>query len=148
MSATSSGGTVTQIGTDTTLSIFQGLAGVTVTDVGSINVGGYKLYVFSGNTKLVINGTLSFNANIERIIFDTTVTAIALSVSSAGSLTIDGSQTFNSLDVGFQYFAIQFLQYGAFKAEKAIASLSVDGTLVLNRAAIYSNYEKIGRAHV
>ena len=136
-----SAGVITQTGTDTNLIGLIGIAGVTVTDFGSVNLGGYKLYVFSGNTKLVVNGTLSFNANIERIIFDTTVTAVALSVSSTGSLTIDGSQTFNSLNVGFQYFAIQFLQYGSFKYQKSVASLSVDGTLVLTRAAIYSNYE-------
>ena len=134
-------GLITQTGTDTNLIGLVGIAGVTVTDVGSVNLGGYKLYVFSNNTKLVVNGTLSFNANIERIIFDTTVTAVALSVSSTGSLTVDGSQNFNSLAVGFQYFAIQFLQYGAFQYQKSVASLSVDGILVLTRAAIYSNYE-------
>jgi len=136
-----SAGTITQTGVDTNLSGLSGLAGVTVTDFSSINIGGYKLYVFSGNTKLIVNGTLSFNANIERIIFDANVTAIALSVSSTGSLTVDGSQNFNSLAVGFQYFAISFLQYGSFKSTKGVSSLSVDGTLVLTRAAIYSNYE-------
>ena len=142
MTFTLSAGIVTQSGVDTNLSGLVGVAGVTVTDFSSVNLlGGYKVYVFSGNTKLVVNGTLSFNANIERIIFDLSVTAIALSVGGTGSLTVDGSQSFNSLTVGFQYFAISFLQYGEFQSTKAVSSFSIDGTLVLTRAAIYSNYE-------
>jgi hypothetical protein len=56
MSFSYSASVITQTGTDTNISGLNGLTGVTTTDYGF-----YKKYRLSGTTRLVINGTLSFN---------------------------------------------------------------------------------------
>ena len=56
MSFSYSAGVITQTGTDTDISGLNGLTGVTTTDSGF-----YKKYALGGTTRLVINGTLSFN---------------------------------------------------------------------------------------
>jgi hypothetical protein len=94
MSFSLSGTTITQVGTDTSLSGLSGIAGVTVTNIGEATI--YNI----GSRDLVINGTLSFatqkrasstSQNGEQLL-------IPANGKVGGVLQINGSLTLGSFD--------------------------------------------------
>lgn len=87
MSFSSSGGVITQTGTDTNLTGLSGLTGVTVDTTSVLNE--YTL----DNTVLVINGTLSFNA------FDEALRFINVSATNKELINIDGTLTVTATDL-------------------------------------------------
>lgn len=90
MTWTSSGTTITQTGTDTSLSGLNGLAGITTSTAG----GYYTRYTLASNYNIIINGTVSFNTSttFEQLYLNPANLATVNTVRVNGTLNIGTNQ--------------------------------------------------------
>jgi hypothetical protein len=133
------GHSITQAGTDTSLAGLTGLTGVTTVTIS----GGLTIYILA-NSRIQVEGTLSFTPRTERIIFDDTCGKTpTLNISGGGTLSINGEQTlYGTTDVPDNVYAVTFLRNGSHCCSIGDASINVDGggTFNLHGANIYTNH--------
>lgn len=83
MAFTLSGSTITQTGTDTSLSGLAGIAGVTTSQEA-----GRTIYNIGAGRNLVFGGTLTINASIEGIVTNSTTTVSHIVFGSTANVLI------------------------------------------------------------
>lgn len=125
MSFSISGSLITQTGTDTSLALLSGVAGVTTITNGTKTV--YNI----GNNRLQINGTLTFDPRFEELHLGTGVTFPQINI--VGTLNIGSDIVRNGVSFGFPCTAIVMPSFSAADTggsnSEGYASLRVQGTL-------------------
>ena len=99
MSFSYSNGVITQTGTDTNLSGLNGISGVTI-NVSGQNTATYKIYTLNSSTRLIIDGTLTIDPEIEQLVIakkpPTSTTDITYPCTVNGSLILGKQKTGNN----------------------------------------------------
>ena len=99
MSFSYSAGVITQTGTDTNLSGLNGISGVTI-NVSGQSTATYKIYTLDSSTRLIIDGTLTIDPEIEQLVIakkpPTSTTDITYPCTVNGSLILGKQKTGNN----------------------------------------------------
>ena len=119
MSATYSNGTITQTGTDTDPTVFNGLTGVTITGTSE-----YKVVLFDG-VKLVVDGTLSIPKYYRLYFINTSTVDFKIN----GTVNVD---YFTTTSAGTVYHTTSWVEFGRQSTNTAgeqCLEVSATGTL-------------------
>jgi hypothetical protein len=122
-----------QTGTDTDLTGLASISGVTT------SLKGTKIIYNTGGRRIVVNGNLSFNANIEAINWDVGSPIPELIINNGNSLTISGERTVGTLTFNTQAIGLAIGRTGATTFAPSDSWVTNNGLFTLNGAGVNAN---------
>lgn len=126
-----SGSTITQSGTDTSLSSLSGISWVTVTNLDNGTDNPYKIYALA-NRKIIVNGTLTLNPDFELLAFDYNQPSGHYIEVNTGTLNIGREDTVNGAKKPMKQVAIIFTNDDNTQSSEGAWDLEVGSSWTLN----------------
>ena len=136
-----SGAVITQSGVDSSLAAIDATGAVKTEELGALT--GDRRYttylVFATGGKLVVNGTLTINPNLECLFFDSNVSNMTIYVAAGATLKIDGRKTASGkADLVTKHIGVRSSRQGPSHHWYPDTSQCY-GTLEINSAAVWLN---------